>query len=108
MARTDNTPWIDGGNGLHTRFRQVDDKLVKETSQPDRHLIMEDIQTEKREAPRQNFLDGYKVASIPTNDWERVIKKYPELESHDQELQRKALIKFSNDSEMKKYLFKGA
>ena len=69
---------------------------------------MDTIVEERKHSPRQNFLGGYKVASIPLVDWERVKLKYPELESKDPELAKKALIRFSNDSEMSKYKFKGA
>lgn len=107
MNPRDNTPWIDEGS-LRARFRQVDDKLVRETNQPDRNLIMDNIVEERKHSPRQNFLGGYKVASIPLVDWERVKLKYPELESCDPELAKAALIRFSNDSEMSQYKFKGA
>ena len=107
MSRKDNTPWINEGS-LRARFRQVDEKLVKETNQPDRDLIMGEIVEERKSASRQPFLGGYKVASIPLVDWERVKLKYPELESKDADLAKKALIRFSNDSEMGIYKFKGA
>ena len=108
MARTDNTPWIEDGGPLRVRYRQVDNKLVKETNQPGRNSIMASIVEERNDAPRQNFLGGYKVASIPLVDFEKVLLKYPELQSNDAELARKALIRFSNDSEMSQYKFKGA
>lgn len=107
MARTDNTPWISEGP-LRVRFRQVGTKLVRETNQPDRDLIMDQIQDERRDGRRQPFLGGYKVCSIPLVDWERVKQKYPELQSGDQELARAALIRFSHDPEMQKYLIEAA
>lgn len=107
MDRRDNTPWINEGS-LRARFRQVGDKLVRETNQPDRDLVMENIVEERKHSPRQNFLGGYKVASIPLVDWERVKLKYPELESKDADLAKKALIRFSNDPDMSEFKFKGA
>ena len=107
MDRRDNTPWINEGS-LRARFRQVGEKLVRETNQPDRDLVMDTIVEERKHSPRQNFLGGYKVASIPLVDWERVKLKYPELESCDADLAKKALIKFSNDPDMAEFKFKGA
>ena len=107
MARTDNTPWISEGS-LRARFRQVGDKLVKETNQPDRDLVMQTIVEERKHSPRQNFLGGYKVASIPLVDWERVKLKYPELVHGDADQKKRALIRFSNDPDMAEFKFKGA
>ena len=102
-----NTPWINEGP-LRVRFRQEGNHLVKEMNQPDRNLIMDTIQEEKRVAPRQSFLGGYKVGSIPLVDWEIVKKKHPGPDCNDAEERRKALIRFSNDPDMKQYITKKA
>ncbi len=70
---------------------------------------MESIRTEAREAPRQPFLGGWKVGSVPLNDWPAVCAKYPEfLLNGEPDLKKKALVRFSNDPDMRKYLIKGA
>ena len=102
-----NTPWVNEGP-LRARFRQEGETLVKETSQPDRNLIMDTIQTERQSGDRQGFLGGYKVGSIPLLDLENVRKSYPDLFAGDAETKKKALIRFSNDPAMKQFLIKKA
>lgn len=104
---SDNTPWINEGP-LRVRFREEAGHLVKETNQPDRNIIMEATQKERRDTPRQSFLGGYKVGSIPLVDLERVKKLHPGLFCKDAEERKKALIRFSNDPDMRPYLIKKA
>ena len=79
--------------------------LVKRTIQPDRDLLLE-MNAEERKLPKQRFLGGHKVGSIPVNDIPKVMAKYPEFWSNeaDQETKKRALIRFSNDPEMRPYL----
>ena len=79
--------------------------LVKRTYQPDHKLILEQ-NAEERKLPKQRFLGGHKVGSIPVNDIPSVMAKYPEFWSNeaDQETKKRALIRFSNDPEMRPYL----
>lgn len=72
--------------------------------------IMRQTQAEATFHPRQEFLGGYKVGSIPVNDWPLVVARYPELGNNGADASQKAaaLVRFSNDPEMKKYLIKRA
>ena len=109
MSAGDNTPWINEGT-LRVRFREEAGHLVREINQPDHGLIMKMVQKERETAPRQNFLGGYKVATIPENDLPFVRKCHPELfaAGADADLRKRALIKFSNDPRMADYRIKRA
>lgn len=107
MAQRTNTPWLSEGP-LRKRFRVEQGHLVTELNQPDRNLIMDQIQDERRGAERQDFLGGYKVGSVPLVDLERVKKAYPDLFAGDAETKKKALIRFSNDPAMSEFLIKRA
>ncbi len=77
--------------------------LVKRTFQPDHKLVLE-ANAEERKLPKQRFLGGHKVGSIPINDIPYVKSKYPEFWAKcDQETKKKALIRFSNDPDMEQY-----
>ncbi len=106
-SATSNTPWINEGP-LRVRFREEQGHLVKELNQPDRDVIMGSIHEDKKLKQKTSAL-GYKVASIPLVDWERVVKKYPEfMDRCDSELKRNALVRFSNDPDMSQYILKKA
>ena len=107
MAQRTNTPWLYEG-ALRKRFRVEQGHLISELNQPDRDLIMDQIQDERRGAPRQSFLGGYKVGSIPLVDLERVKLAYPDLFAGDLETKKRALIRFSNDPKMAEFLIKRA
>lgn len=93
-----------------TEFKVEGDQLVKRTTQPGRSEILHDVALQRREAPRQGFLGGYKVATIPAIDIPRVTAKYPALfdREADADSRRLALIFFSHDSEFKHLVIKGA
>ena len=99
MSQRTNTPWIPGG-GLLTRFRVEQDHLVRETHQPGYSDILEQNAIE-RNLPKQRFLGGWKVASIPVNDLPAVYAAYPELKMHKDECDRqsyeRAVVRFTND-----------
>lgn len=106
MARGE-TPWINEGP-LRKRYRMEGDQLITELNQPDRDLIVDSIQTEKREAPVQRTMGGYKVASIPLVDLERVRKAYPAIfeRGADQDLRARELVKFSSDPRFSEFVIK--
>ena len=109
MQRT-NTPWIDAG-GLLTRFRVEQDHLVRETYQPGYKDILEQNAIE-RNMPKQRFLGGWKVASIPVADLPAVYRKYPELQADasqcDAETYTRAVVRFTNDPEFAHCVIKRA
>ena len=98
MQRT-NSPWISAG-ALLTRFRVEQGSLVRETHQPGYNDILEQNAIE-RNMPKQRFLGGWKVASIPINDLRAVYSKYPELNTHagqcDRQEYERAVVRFTND-----------
>ena len=108
MSQRTNTPWIDAG-GLLTRFRVEQDHLVRETHQPGYNDILRQNQIE-RDLPKQRFLGGWKVASIPVNDLKAVYAAYPELVSKecDRQEYERAVVRFTNDPAMAKYVIKRA
>jgi len=99
-------------NGLAVRFKTETTgskgtvKLVKETFQPDRNLIMEGNKSLQRAAEDGMIKDmsfGRWVGRIPTLDFINLQEKYPDLFSNDIELARKATIKFMNSPEAAGY-----
>ena len=110
MSQRTNTPWIAAG-GLLTRFRVEQDYLVRETHQPGYDDILRQNAIE-RNMPRQRFLGGWKVASIPVNDLPAVYAKYPELKTHKDEFDSqeyvRAVVRFSNDPEFAHCIIKRA
>ena len=107
MSAGDNTPWIAEGP-LRVRYREEQGHLVKEWDQPNRDLILADT-AEMRKEVQNTKATGWLIGSIPTIDWHRVVlPKYPDLESGDAELSKKALIAFSNDPAMRPYLVRKA
>ena len=110
MSQRTNTPWIEAG-GLLTRFRVEQDHLVRETHQPGYDDILRQNAIE-RNMPRQRFLGGWKVASIPVNDLPAVYAKYPELKTHKDECDSqeyvRAVVRFSNDPEFAHCIIKRA
>jgi len=107
MSAGDNTPWIAEG-ALRVRYREEQGHLVKEFDQPNRGLILSDV-AEMRKETQNTKATGWLIGSIPTIDYYRVVlPKYPELESNDAEITKAALIRFSNDPEMRPYLVKKA
>ena len=107
MSAGDNTPWINEG-GLRVRYREEQGHLVKEWDQPDRGLILDHV-SELKKMDQIVKASGWFIGSVPLFDWERIVlPKYPELQSSDPELTKKALIRFSNDPDMKPYLVRKA
>ena len=110
MSQRTNTPWIEAG-GLLTRFRVEQDHLVRETHQPGYDDILRQNAIE-RNMPKQRFLGGWKVASIPVNDLPAVYAKYPELKPHKDECDSqeyvRAVVRFSNDPEFAHCIIKRA
>ena len=108
MSQRTNTPWINAG-GLLTRFRVEQDHLVRETHQPGYNDILRQNQLE-RNIPKQRFLGGWKVASIPVNDLAAVYLRYPELTDPrcDRSEYERAVVRFTNDPLMAKYVIKKA
>ena len=108
MSRPAWTPFVTEGP-QRVRFRSEGDNLLRETVQDGYNPLMESIRTEALDAPRQPYLGGYKVGSIPLNDWPAVCAKYPEFAlDGNADLKKKALVRFSNDPDMAQYLIKGA
>ena len=93
------SPWI-GEGAIRTRFRQEQGHLVRETVQPGYNEILAQNAIE-RNLPKQRFLGGWKVASIPVNDLPAVYAKYPELNTHagqcDRQEYERAVVRFTND-----------
>ena len=110
MSQRTNTPWIEAG-GLLTRFRVEQDHLVRETHQPGYDDILRQNAIE-RNMPKQRFLGGWTVASIPVNDLPAVYAKYPELKTHKDECDSqeyvRAVVRFSNDPEFAHCIIKRA
>ena len=110
MSQRTNSPWISAG-GLLTRFRVEQDHLVRETHQPGYGDILRQNAIE-RNMPKQRFLGGWKVASIPVNDLPAVYAKYPELKTHkdqcDSQEYVRAVVRFSNDPEFAHCIIKRA
>ena len=110
MSQRTNSPWIRAG-GLLTRFRVEQDHLVRETHQPGYDDILRQNAIE-RNMPKQRFLGGWKVASIPVNDLPAVYAKYPELKTHKDECDSqeyvRAVVRFSNDPEFAHCIIKRA
>ncbi len=104
-----NTPWINEGS-LRQRFHMEGDQLVRELNQPDRDLIMDSVQDQRRRQERHPLLGGWKVATIPLVDLERGKLSYPDLfdRSADADTRRKALLRFSQDLEMRQYRVRAA
>ena len=104
------SPWLNTG-ALRTRFRQEQGHLVRETVQPGHREILEQNQIE-RNLPKQRFLGGWKVASIPVNDLAEVYALYPELAMDasecDKQMYERAVVRFTNDPLMAKYVIKRA
>ena len=101
------SPWVNEGS-LRVRFKEEQGHLVKETNQPDRNLILGEVQKERNEDGKQRFLGGHKVATIPENDLPFVRACHPGLFEGDAETKKKALIAFSNDPRMSIYKIKRA
>ena len=104
------SPWLNTG-ALRTRFRQEQGHLVRETHQPGHRDILEQNAIE-RNLPKQRFLGGWKVASIPVNDMPEILLRYPELATHagqcDRQEYERAVVRFTNDPLMQKYVIKRA
>ncbi len=102
MART-TSGWVQEGE-QYVRYHEQQGYLVKETYQPGRDAVLTQV-AEERKADKSRFLGGHYIGSIPLNDIPTVRAKYPELFANcDQELKKKALIRFSNDPEMQPYI----
>ena len=110
MAQPLNSPWLNTG-ALRTRFRVEQGSLVRETQQPGYNDILAQNQLE-RNMPKQRFLGGWKVASIPVNDLAAVYAKYPELNTHagqcDRQEYERAVVRFTNDPEFAHCVIKRA
>ena len=107
MSAADNSPWVDEGS-MRVRYREEAGHLVKEWDQPDRDLILGHV-SELKKLDQNVKASGWFIGSVPFLDWERIVlPKYPELQSNDAELKKAALIKFSNDPDMRPYLVRKA
>lgn len=85
------------------------DHAVRRTTQRSRTAVLEQTAEERKLTEKQRFLGGYKVGSIPINDIPDVAKKYPELfVDCDQDIKKKALIRFSLDPDMRPYIVRRA
>jgi len=86
------------------------DTLLRELHQGDRDLIMDSVQDQRRRQERHPLLGGWKVATIPLVDLERIKLIYPDLfdRSADADTRRKALLRFSKDPAMAEYVVKAA
>lgn len=109
MAKTTSDWVLEGSQAV--RFHEEQGYLVKETYQPDRDAILKNNQ-EMRKAesiirPDRNAT-GWYVGEIPLNDLPYVKSKYPEMFEGDRDQRRKALIRFTNDPEMRPYVIRGA
>lgn len=105
------TPWVDAGTGaLRARFRMDPTgskhvaRLVKETNQPDRNVIMQNTaemrkaaETESSKLGDMSF--GRLIARIPIVDFYRIQQTHPDLFAGDPETVRKAVIRFFNSPE---------
>ena len=84
---------------------------MRESHQPGYDDILRQNAIE-RNMPRQRFLGGWKVASIPVNDLPAVYAKYPELKTHkdecDAEEYVRAVVRFTNDPEFAHCIIKRA
>ena len=101
-----DSPWIEQ-DGFAVRYTEEQGQLVKKSRQINREAILEQ---NKRDAnnvtqgirPRDLSFGRY-LGSVPMQDILRWQKSHPELFSPDQEIARKALIKFWNSSEGRPY-----
>jgi hypothetical protein len=77
--------------------------LVKETTQPERDLILGSIAEERKAASLgdgpKDLQHGRYLGSIPLLDFMNLQESHPDLFSPDAEIARKATIKFWNSSE---------
>lgn len=104
MAKT-HSPWIHEGP-LAVRFEEQQGHLVKRTVQPDHGAVLRQNETERKQG-KQRFLEGYKIGSVPINDLPDLALLYPELFGNtdaDRETKKKALVRFTNDPAMAKYI----
>jgi hypothetical protein len=100
------TPYVTEGP-LAARFKTEHGgkrtTLVKETSQPERDLILSDVAEMRKEASLGNkpkdLQHGRFLGQIPILDFLNLQKSHPDLFSPDREIARKATIKFWNSSE---------
>ena len=102
MART-TSKWVAEGEQF-VRYHEQQGYLVKQTYQPGYDAALSQV-AEERKADKSRFLGGHYIGSIPFNDLPAVKAKYPELFANcDQELKKRALIRFSNDPAMQQYI----
>ncbi len=110
------TPWINEGP-LRVRYSEDPTgskdttRLVKETNQVDRNLIMADTAEARKSAEAGEVKDlgfGRLVGRIPLIDFLRIQKSHPDLFSPDVETARKATIKFINSADGRQYRIKKA
>lgn len=107
----DFSPIVPGGNSLGVRFKyqELDNKLLRETVQPDRDVVMGVIREQAKETQKNSILGGHQVASIPELDWHSIVlPAHPDLIAPDKEIRDRALIKFSNDPAMSIYKYRRA
>ena len=88
---------------LRTRVWFEQGHLVRENYQPTRNAVLEDTKQLRNLGVRFDVPFGRVALNIPQLDYQRLLKKYPDLRSPDGHTSTKAWQKFMRTSESKPY-----
>lgn len=85
-------------------YKEEDGKLYHQQEQVNRNLILERNQELRKDQVQNDLSFGRQVASIPEEDWCKLIRKYPELIHGDSDTKNKIMMKILSDPENKHFL----
>ncbi len=77
--------------------------LVRENYQPSRNAVLEGIKQRRNDGVNIDAPFGRCMLTIPQHDYQRLIKAYPALNSHDTVEQTKAWKRFLRSPESEAY-----
>lgn len=103
MSQTSTVRSQPKHDDLRTRVWFEHGHLVRENYQPTRKAVLEETRELRNLGVRFDVPFGRVALQIPQLDYQRLLKKYPDLRSPDAHTSTQAWKKFMRTSEAKKY-----
>ncbi len=94
MSQTLTQPRRSSPDDVKTRVWFEHDRLVREHYQPSREAVLEQTKQRRNAGTMKDAAFGRCMLTIPQLDYQRLIRAYPALNSHDTVEQTKAWKKF--------------
>ncbi len=85
------------------RYQAHEDRLYRNTLQPERGRILEHVGAMRREGAIRDLEWGRLAAVVPEQDYRELVVRYPELKAKEADVRTRAWVRLLASSEGRKY-----